>query len=587
MKPFVMLMALLAVLPLAETAGAAPATVSPSALLLEKQVDALFAQWKRPDTPGAVVEVIRDGKVLLSKGYGMADLERSVPMTPAAAFFIGSMSKQFTAFSIHLLAQDGKLSLDDDIHKYLPEVPDFGKTITIRHLLHHTSGLRDYIDSLFMAGLRSDDVITEDMALGLIARQRALNFEPGQEYAYSNTGYMLLALIVQRVSGTSLPAFARSRIFEPLGMTHTLFQDDYGTLVPRRALSYRPADKGGYKYVAVNISTIGDGGVLTTAEDLALWDRNFYDGRVGGMEVVKRMQAAGVLNSGKPIEYASGLLVHTYRGLRMIEHGGTIGGYGTQLWRFPDQRLSVLVLANTSNMNMYQTVRRTADIFLDRVPGAEPAAPAEAVKEFKEVELDPARLDALLGYYALSPQNGVTFTRKDRRLMALGSGLPAMPVFPSGERDFFAKAMQAQFTFDAPGKDGIVAGGILHLGGRALPARRVTRALPSAAELKRLEGEFYSDELHVLYSVTSKDGDLVLTYPGGTVALGFNGEGEYATGFGSIKYQCGGQDLCSGFTMSSGRARQLQFTRIELASPGAPVTSSAANPATRQSPDRL
>lgn len=561
MKPIALLVALLAV--------AVPAAAASSVQSPERQVDALFAKWKRPDTPGAVVEVIRDGKVLLGRGYGMADIERGVPMSPGAAFVIGSMSKQFTAFSIHLLAQDGKLSLDDDIRTYLPDVPDFGKTITIRHLLHHTSGLRDYLDLMIMAGLPPDDVITEDMALAMVKRQHTLNFDPGQEYEYCNTGYMLLGRIVQRVSGKPLPEFARERIFAPLGMKHTLFQHGYGTLVPGRALPYQRAETGGYDYAAVGISTIGDGGVVTTTGDLALWDRNFYDGRVGGMAVVEQMQAPGVLNDGKRIEYASGLLVHAYRGLRMVEHGGAVAGYGAQLWRFPGQHLSVVVLANTSEVDLYQTVRRIADIYLGREPGAEPATPVVPVKTSKEIELDPARLDVLAGYYATSPQSGVTFTKEDGRLMALGTGLLKVPVFASSERDVFVRGMDARFTFDAPDKDGIVAGGILHWGSQDIPARRTARPAPTAAELKRFEGDFYSDELHVLYSVTSKDGDLVLTYPRGTLTLGFSGSGDYATGFGNLKYECSAQDACTGFTMSDGRVRKLQFARVELGQSGA------------------
>jgi CubicO group peptidase (beta-lactamase class C family) len=544
---------------------AAPVAASQSAPAPERQIDALFAPWNRPGMPGAVVGVIRDGKVLFTKRYGMADIERGVPMTPATEFFIGSMSKQFTAFAIHLLAQDGKLSLDDDVRTWLPEVPDFGKKITIRHLLHHTSGLRDYFDLMFMAGLRPGDVIDQDMALALIKRQRALNFEPGQEWAYSNTGYLLLALIVQRVSGKPLPEFARERIFEPLGMKHTLFQHDYRTLVPGRALSYEPADTGGYQYAAVNVATVGDGGVLTTVGDLALWDRNFYDGRVGGMDVVRQMQATGVLNDGKPIEYASGLLVLTYRGLRLVEHSGMIRGYGNQLWRFPDQHLSVMVFANTSDIDTFQTVRRIADMVLDGVPGAAPAAPAAPAKTFKEIRLDPARLDALVGFYAMSPESGITFTKENGRLMALGTGFLKIPVFAYGEREFFARATDASFSFDPPGKDGIVAGGVLHRGGQDIPARRTARPMPSAAELKRLEGDFYSDELHVLYSIAGRDGDLVLTYPGGAVTLGFNGERDYATGFGTIQYQCSA-DGCDGFTIGTERARNVQFTRVTLTS---------------------
>jgi len=235
MKKIALLAALLGALPLLSDAATAAATTAP-ARSLEQQVDALFARWRQPGTPGAVVEVIRDGKVLLSKGYGMADLERHAPLTPASRIAIGSNSKQFTAFCIHLLAQDGKLALDDDIHRYLPELPDYGTKITIRHLLHHTSGLRDYFELLFLTGTHGDDVITEDDALTVVERQHALNFAPGAEHLYSNTGYLLLGQIVARVSGKPLAEFARERIFAPLGMTHTQFQHGYGTLVPDRAL---------------------------------------------------------------------------------------------------------------------------------------------------------------------------------------------------------------------------------------------------------------------------------------------------------------------------------------------------------------
>jgi CubicO group peptidase (beta-lactamase class C family) len=485
MKPIVLLAALLAA-PLAETAGAAQ---SP-----EQQVDALFAKWNRPGMPGAVVEVLRDGKVVLAKGYGMADLEHNVPMTPSASFTVGSNSKQFTAFSIYLLAQDGKLSLDDDIRKVLPEVPDFGKTITIRHLLHHTSGLRDYFDLMFMTGTRVDDVLTQEDGLALVKRQRALNFAPGRHYVYSNTGYLLLGQIVQRVSGMPLAEFARVRIFEPLGMQHTRFLHGYGTLVPQRALPYLPSGAGGYEYVAVGDSADGAGGLVATAGDLALWDRNFYDGRVGGLALLARMQEPGVLGDGKPFNYASGLVVDAYRGRRIVEHGGAISGFNAQMTRFPDQHFSVLVLANTSgsDLDASQMTRRIADIYLDHQQPAQPAVPVAQEKVFREIAFDPARLDALVGYYALSPQSGIEFTKEDGQLWARATGQARIPAFPYGERDFFAKAIAAQFTFDAAGTDGIVAGGVLHQNGRDIPARRTARPVQPAEKQKQFEGDFYT-----------------------------------------------------------------------------------------------
>lgn len=562
MKKIVFRVALLAAMPLA----ASQAAQSP-----ERQVDALFAKWNRPGMPGAVVEVIRDGKVVLARGYGMADLEHNVLMTPSASFTVGSNSKQFTAFSIYLLAQDGKLSLDDDIRKVLPEVPDFGKTITIRHLLHHTSGLRDYFDLMFMTGTRVDDVITPEDALALVKRQRALNFAPGQHYVYSNTGYLLLGQIVQRASGMPLAEFARVRIFEPLGMKHTRFLHGYGTIVPQRALPYLPSGAGGYDYVAVGDSADGAGGLVATAGDLALWDQNFYDGRVGGLALLARMQEPGVLGDGKPFNYASGLVVDAYRGRRIVEHGGAISGFNAQMTRFPDQHFSVLVLANTStsDLDAGRMTRRIADIYLDHETPAQPAVPVAQEKVFKEIAFDPARLDALVGYYALSPQSGIEFSKEDGQLWARATGQARIPALPYGERDFFAKAIAAQFSFDAPGADGIAAGGVLHQNGRDIPARRTTRPGPPAELLTKFEGDFYSDELHVVYTVASKDGALVLTYPRGTVALDVDDKDALSLGspFGTIKYQCGAQDGCTGFTVSNGRVWNLRFNRVALAAP--------------------
>jgi CubicO group peptidase (beta-lactamase class C family) len=565
MKQMALFAALMAALSLQVIAAAAPAgspaAASQPAKSPEQQIDTLLAKWNRPGVPGAVIEVIRDGKVLLSKGYGFADLERSVPMTTASRFTVGSMSKQFTAFSIHLLAQEGKLSLDDDIRTYLPEVPEFGAKITVRHLLHHTSGLRDYFALMLLTGWRGDDGITQEDALTLVERQRALNFAPGQEHLYSNTGYMLLGQIVERVSGKPLADFARERIFAPLGMKHTEFLHGYGSVIPEHVLSYVPTADGGYEYVSVGDSANGAGGLVSTVGDLALWDRNFYDGRVGGMALIESMQLTGVLNSG------------------------TIAGFQSQLARFPEQHFSVVVLANTSDLDIYQMARKIADIYLDPGLAAAPEAPAAPVKTFKEVAVERAGLKALVGFYALSPQVGVEFTEEHGRLMARGTGWPKLPVFAYGERAYFAKAVDSQFTFDAPGADGVVAGGVLHQGGRDMPAQRVERPLPSPAALKKFEGDFYSDELRVMYSVASKNGALVLTYPRGSVALDFNDKGEFAVGFpvGDIKYQCSDQGSCAGFILDFGRARNLAFNRVTLGAAGAHVTAATTTSATKPS----
>jgi CubicO group peptidase (beta-lactamase class C family) len=545
------------------TCGAAHAGTPTS----EQQVDQLLAKWDHPDMPGCALAVIQDGKVIYKRGVGMADLEHAAPVLPTTSFHVASMSKQFTAFAIHLLAQDGKLSLDDDIRKYLPEMHDFGKTITIRHLLHHTSGLRDQWNLLALAGWRLDDVITEDDIFRMIQRQQALNFAPGKEFTYSNTGYTLLGMIVKRVSGQPLPAFAQQRIFAPLGMTHTQFHDNYGTLVPGRAQSYDPLPGGGYAYRALSYSNVGATSLFTTVEDLALWDRNFDDGRVGGKNLLTQMQTVGLLDNGRPIPYASGLGIASYRGLNIVEHGGADAGFRSQFLRFPDQHFTVVVLANAGDFAPGQLAHQIADIYLAKQLAPAPAqAAAQAKTAPHEVPADSAMLDTLVGDYALSAQLTIAFTKEDGQLMAQATGQPKFPLFAGGGRTFFLKVVDAQFTFDAPGPDGIVAGGVLHQGGRDMPAKRVARVIMSDAEFKAFEGEYYSDELHVLYTMARKNGKLTLSYSRGQVDLDRVAPTSFVAGFpfGRINYQCVVGQGCTGFTVDGGRVRNLQFTKVSI-----------------------
>ncbi len=354
-----------------------------------KNVNALFSTWTKPNSAGCALGVLSDGRLLYSRGYGLADIEHSVPIAPTTVFHVASISKQFTAFAIYLLEQDGKLSIDDDIRKYLPELHDFHQTITIRQLLHHTSGLRDQWDLLLMAGWRLGDVITQEDVLKLTWRQEELNFPPGQEFLYSNTGYTLLAVIVERVSGMSFRDFTDQRIFVPLGMSHTHFHEHYGDLVPDRAYSYEWHGDS-YRYVALSYSTVGASSLFTTVQDLARWDENFYNGNVGGKDLLAQMQIKGKLNSGKEIDYASGLMIGTYRGLTTVEHGGADAGFRSEILRFPDVHFSVIILCNAGDADPSGLARKTADIFLDsRLKPLPPALPQPI-----EVKIDPKQLGA-------------------------------------------------------------------------------------------------------------------------------------------------------------------------------------------------
>jgi CubicO group peptidase (beta-lactamase class C family) len=345
------------------TLGPAPATAQQFAA--NPRVDRIFAQWDRPDSPGCALGVLRDGGFVYERGYGMANLDYDIPNSPSLVYYVGSDSKQFTAASIALLVIDGKLSLDDDIRKYIPEMPDYGTPITINHLLHHTSGIRDIYVLMSLGGLRLEDVFSDSEEVALIARQKELNFKPGDDYLYSNSGYFLLAEIVKRVTGKSLREFADERIFRPLGMSHTHFHDEPGHVMKGRAMSYEPDGHGSYRISYLqNFDKIGAGGLYTSIEDLRLWDENFYTHQVGGGALQKLIHTRGVLNRGDTIPYAFGNNVTSYRGLRVDEHGGSLMGYKAEILRFPDQHFSVLTTCNLGSINPGPLAEQVAEVYL-------------------------------------------------------------------------------------------------------------------------------------------------------------------------------------------------------------------------------
>lgn len=349
---------------------------------LTDQVDALFAEWDKPDSPGCALAIIRDGEIVYRGGYGCADLEHDIPITTTSVFDIASTSKQFTAICIAILARQGKLSLDDDIRKYIPEFPAYEHPITIRHLIHHTSGIRDYLTLMDLAGMRYENEYPDEEVIDLICRQKELNFTPGEEYLYSNTGYFLLGEIVKRASGKTLRLFADEWIFAPLGMTKTHFHDDSTEIVRDRAIGYSAAENRRFRIDMSIFDVVGDGCVYTTVEDLYLWDQNFYHNVIGdyGQDLITEIVTPGKLNSGKALDYAFGLDLGKYRGLDLISHGGDWAGYRSEMMRFPGQNFSVILLANFSEINPTGLAKRITDIYLEN----EFTEPAEEKREPEE-----------------------------------------------------------------------------------------------------------------------------------------------------------------------------------------------------------
>lgn len=527
-----------------------------------KKVDQLFATWDKPETPGAAIAVIKDGAVVYKRGYGSANLEYNVPITPQTVFHVASVSKQFTAFAIALLASQGKLSLDDDIRKHLPEVPDFGKKITIRHLIHHTSGLRDQWTLLGMAGWRLDDVITKEHIMKMVRHQKELNFDPGAENLYSNTGYTLLAVIVERVSGQSFRDYTDANIFKPLGMTNTHFHDDHERIVKNRAYSYASAGPGGgFKAAPLNYANVGATSLFTTAEDLARWVINYEDKKIGGADVIKQMQQQGILNSGKQLGYAFGLSIGPYRGLNTVGHAGGDAAYRSFAFWFPEQRFGVVVLSNFGSLNPQQMAMRIADLYLAEKLGPEPPKPAAV--ERTPVKVDPAILQAYAGRYLLDGRTLVVISKEGDKLMAQPGTSPKGELIPLSETTFFVKEANSEVTFERDEKGNVVRFA-MKSASQSQSAKRLSSPA-TAAQLTQFAGDYYSPELGTSYKLVVTDGKLVAQHRRHDDIPLTELEADLFSStrwfFQTVQFTRDSEKRITGFRLTSGRARNVRFDR--------------------------
>ena len=516
------------------------------------RIDAIFAPWNSTASPGCAVGVSRNGTVVYARGYGMANLEHDAAISPDSIFHVASISKQFAAFSVALLAADGKLSLDDEVRKHLPEIPDFGKRITVRHLMHHTSGLRDQWTLQNYAGWREDDVITEADVLTMAGRQRGLNFDPGAEYLYSNTGFTLLGAIVKRVSGQSLREFAETRIFAPLGMTRTHFHNDHTMIVRGRTSAYQPRPSGGFRISIPVFDTDGATSLFTTVGDLLRWEQNFVDAKVGGRSLIEQAQVPGRLNDGSDTGYGWGLSVGRYRGVRAVGHSGADAGYRADVVRFPDHDLAIATFCNLSTTNPADLTRQVADVLLPSsalapLPTAA-AVSADALKGLDGLYVNPLTDDV------------IRITLADGALRT-GPTAPALLAMGDGRFRTGPRGGELHFPTPSPG-----AAQELHALSTTMPPVVFTRLPPMSAppELAPFAGRYQSADLDTTYEVTVDGQTLVVRRPRVTslvvtpIAVDkFAG----ASGSPMVSFQrTGGQ--VTAMTISMGRVRRLPFTRV-------------------------
>ncbi|HEX9107701.1 MAG TPA: serine hydrolase domain-containing protein, partial [Longimicrobiales bacterium] len=499
--------ALALTLALIPTAGRAQEPAAPSAAQVAR-IDSIFGKWSRKDSPGCAVSVARDDQILFEKGYGMSNLEYDVPITPASIFHVASMSKEFTALSIVLLAQQGKLSLDDDVRKYIPELPSYGTTITLRHLLHHTSGIRDQWSLLDFAGWRDDDPITMDDILWVVARQKELNFPPGSQYAYSNSGFTLAAEVVKRVSGKTLRQFAQENIFAPLGMTHTHFHDDHTMIVPGRTSAYVRRDSGGWAISIPVFDNAGATSLFTTVEDLAKWNANFLTQRVGGDAGWAMMLDRFVLTDGDTIAYALGLIHGKYRGLETIGHNGADAGYRSAFTRFIQPHIGISVLCNTPPQPDPSTLaNRVADVVLaDRLQ----PPPSQATKAAPAPAAD---LAALPGVYWADATEAMLRIEARGDSLVIARGLQATALVPLAPGRYRRGSDPVILTFSGSGAGRRVEERAE--GQRGTITWTVQPALahpPTAAELQALAGRYYGEEVDNTWVLSARGDSLHLRW---------------------------------------------------------------------------
>jgi len=548
--------------PLEQSAASAPA-----------RVDKLFADWNRTNSPGFSVAISRNGTLVYEHGYGMANLELGVPITSASVFPAASISKQFTAMSVLLLTQRGKLSLDDEVRKFIPEWAYTKQPITIRQLLTHTSGLRDAFTLLGIAAPREDGVSVNDAIAAMLARQRGLNFAPGSEFQYNNGGYNLLGTIVKRVSSQSLREFADANIFKPIGMVHTHFHDDPAMLVPNRVSGYSRWESS-FRLARPEGGIVGNAGLYTTPRDLLLWEQNFADARVDDRTLLAEMQKPAVATDwGDRSFYGFGVAIGDYKGLRMVGHGGGDAGISAYVTRFPAQGLTIAILGNIDNVNPMPLVRGVADIYLATQFPAPSATNGTATPA--KVSLSAEQLASKAGLYR-NPTTEIVgrFFVHDGKLMASAD---------AGEDNFVELVPLDANRFAIPGSE-IVVEFLAASNGHAQealvtglgPKPRVSQRLPpfttSSKELRAFAGDYRSSEIETTYTITARKSDLLVTMPGRSDELlrpvfqdAFAG-----SVLGLVKFSRDAHGFVRGFTIYTSGVRGLRFDSLPRTSMSAP-----------------
>jgi CubicO group peptidase (beta-lactamase class C family) len=534
------------------------------------RVDQLMIAYSG-DVPGGVVGVVRDGRLVFARGYGMASLEYDVPFTTETPTNIGSTSKQFTAFAIMLLKEQGELSLDDDIRKYVPELPDFGQTVTLRHLMTHTSGYREFVNTIALTGrqLLEGDYIDRSEIIKVVQRQPKLQNDPGAEFNYNNTAFGLLSMVVERTTDTPFAEWMRENVFLPLGMQNTVVRATPTQIVDRRAQGYSPAPAGGFRATPDLGASMGAGGIYTTVGDLARWIDNLETGRLGGKGVIEAMTTRNILTSGDTTDYGFGLFIDEFRGLRRVHHGGSDIAHRSTFLVFPDQRAGVVVLSNNAS---FTGAIPTAIVETFLADALEPEEAGEAGEQvagpFDPASWDPASFDELAGRYAMDQMPAVmmTFTREGDSIFGQVTGQPRIPLEPTSDTTFTLVGVPASVTFHRD-DEGAVTHLIMHQNGE----HRATRMegaewSPGVAELEAYVGRYFSEELETFYTLAIDEDKLVIRHRrfDDVVLSAGSKPDSFSGGFpvANASFERDGDGQVTTLVVGNVRAREIRFERV-------------------------
>jgi CubicO group peptidase (beta-lactamase class C family) len=533
---------------------------------IDSRIAAIFAPFARTDAPGCVVGVFRAGTVLYAGGFGMADVSHGIPLTDTTRMAIASTSKQFTAMAVLLLEAEGKIRLHDDIRRYVPELPVFGRPITIRHLLNHTSGLRDTWNLFDMAGWRMSDVETQTDLLWLLHRQEGLNYPTGTEFLYNNTGYSLLALLVERVSGTTFRRFVTERVFGPLDMAHSDVKEEVGQVVNGLSTGYWGHDPAALREARPPFSFAGPTGVVTTVRDLARWDANFYAPRVGTRALLDSMTTPQRLGDGTTIGYGMGLFIGTHRGRRMISHAGSDPGYKADFIRFPEDSLSVVVLCNAFDIAPTPLALQVADLYLPTSAGATTVPPVSATEVVPAPDVSSGiPVKTLAGLYWDSTSGGLhRFFEENGQLVLDGGGEGRFPLAPLGNNAYRLTAAPRRFVFTFVQRPGAPIALEVDVEGSPLRTyARVPETKRAATPLGALAGTYYSRELDVTWTFVLQAGKLVLQRPRvepSPLTNLFGSVFQSENGF-VLEFSCDKSGKPVSVDVTTERVRRLRFTR--------------------------